>query len=152
MRYYPQTDEAKAVLSSHYETFLGVQEVSPIQQRSLGYRVSSPVHHRTRKATQVSFGWGCQATTQNQVEPLSVSLPLPYGTHGWLSTFWCRGKRFILMDTKFVQTSADAYELPTSRDVKQQSAIILYLLVNSLLKIYFSSHIGKTLQDLANWL
>lgn len=58
------------------------------------------------------------------------------------------------MGTKYMQTSAYANELPTTRDMKQQSAIftILYLLINSLLKIYFSSYIGKNLQDLANWL
>lgn len=55
------------------------------------------------------------------------------------------------MGTKYMQTSAYANELPTTRDKKQQSDIftILYLLINSLLKTYFSSYIGKNLQDLA---
>lgn len=59
-----------------------------------------------------------------------------------------------MMCTKYVQTSADAHELPTTRDMKQESDIFMiqYLLINSLLKIYFSSYIGKNLQKLANWL
>lgn len=71
MRYYPQTDEAKSVLSSQSETPLGAnsaQVVSLTQRTSLGCCVSSPVHHRIRKAIQMSLGWGCQVTPQNKIK------------------------------------------------------------------------------------
>lgn len=59
-----------------------------------------------------------------------------------------------MMCTKYVQTSADVHELPTTRDMKQESDIFMiqYLLISSFLKIYFSSYIVKDLQDLANCL
>lgn len=63
------------VLSSQSETPLGAnsaQVVSLTQQRSSGYRVSSPVHHKTRKAIQVSLSWGCQVTPQNKTKPLCL--------------------------------------------------------------------------------
>lgn len=75
----------KGFLSSQIEYPIGAnsaQVVSVTQWRSLGYCVSSPVHHKTRKAMQVSIGWGCHVTppVKPHQTPNCVIFPLPYET------------------------------------------------------------------------